>query len=164
MYFPVFDIENVSLGFYILSRKCEEQSHWWGLFCVFSHHDRFPKGERRAIFSESWSGEVSLNLHQHWLLCCSDAKQICFICLLRKINKDDIVILDSLNYIKGKFQSVHFCIIFIYAFMFKTKIFCRLQIWAILSHQARSDPPLSGEHPWCFKLKISTLEPLKSCP
>lgn len=106
---------------------------------------------------------MSLNLH--WLLCCSRTKHICFFCLLRKINRDDVVILDSLNYIKGKFALVCFSIVFIYAFMFKNqKIFCRLQIWIILSHQARTDPPLSGEHPRCFELKLSTFERLKSNP
>lgn len=57
--------------------------------------------------------------------------------------------------------------LFIDAFMFKTKIFCRLQIWTVLSHQARPDPPLSGECPWCFKLEtIHTwaTEVKKSCP
>lgn len=62
------------------------------------------------------------------LVCAVAAIPNTFICLLRKINKDDIVILDSLNYIKGKFALVRFSIIFIYAFMFKMEMFCRLQI------------------------------------
>lgn len=109
------------------------------------------------LWKLKWRGEPNLQI-QPWLIFGSDNT---FICLLRKINKDDVVILDSLNYIKGKLALVRFSVIFSYAFMFKIEMFCRLQIWIILSHQACTDPPLSGEHPRLFKFKISTLEWVK---
>lgn len=119
---------------------------------------RFPKGERCAIVSKSWSGAVSVRLqNQH--RCPAITVTPPFLCLFRKINRDDVVILDSLNYIKGTCLLLCFSIIFMFmfsiiAFLFELEMLCRLQVWTLLSGETRTDPPLSGEHSWWFKVKI----------